>query len=180
MVRRISQFRGFGPSLLLLVVAFLGVAVLPSRADGPHPKRNDQYKHQVERLEEQWRVAQLNDDVEAMDRLLSEDFVGITMNGQVVTKTQQLDRMRNRSLVLSKIELGDVKVKLIGKTAIVTSLAQIEGSNDGTPMIGQFRYTRVYSRQPAGGWKITNFEATRVGPPPSGDRRASREDHPRN
>ena len=67
------------------------------RADGPHPKRNDQYKHQVEKLEQAWRTAQLNDDVDAMDKLLSDDYVGITMTGQVVTKTQQLDRMRTET-----------------------------------------------------------------------------------
>jgi ketosteroid isomerase-like protein len=74
--------------------------------------------------------------------------------------------MRNRSLVLTTIELTDVKVKLIGTTAIVTSLADVDGTNDGEPMHGTYRYTRVYSRLPSGAWKITNFEATRVGPPP--------------
>ena len=137
----------------------------PARADGPHPRRKDEYKHQVEQLEEVWRTAELGDDVDAMDKLLSDDYVGITMTGQLVTKTQQLDRMRNRTTVLSKILLDDVKVKLIGSTAIVTSLAEVDGTNEGTPMHGTYRYTRVYSRLPSGTWKITNFEATRVGPP---------------
>ena len=56
-------------------------------------------------------------------------------------------------------------MKLIGTTAIVTSLAEVEGTNDGMPMHGTYRYTRVYSRLPSGTWQITNFEATRVGPP---------------
>jgi len=107
-------------------------------------------------------VAQLNDDIGQMDRLLSDDYVGITMNGQVVTKAQQLERMRSRQLELTKIDLTDVKVKLIGTTAIVTSQANVEGTNEGTPMHGTYRYTRVYSRLPSGLWKITNFEVTRV------------------
>jgi ketosteroid isomerase-like protein len=147
-------------------VVLAAMALSPTaRADGPHPKRKDQYKHQVERLEEVWRTAELASDADAMDKLLSDDYVGITMNGQVVTKMQQLDRMRSRRMELSRIELMDVHVKLIGTTAIVTSLAEIEGTNDGTPMHGNYRYTRVYSRMPSGTWKITNFEATRVGPP---------------
>jgi ketosteroid isomerase-like protein len=87
------------------------------------------------------------------------------MTGQVVTKMQQLDRMKNRTMVLNKIELDDVKVKLYGSTAIVMSRAQVDGTNDGMPMHGTYRYTRVYSRLPAGTWRITNFEATRVGLP---------------
>jgi ketosteroid isomerase-like protein len=100
-----------------------------------------------------------------MNKLLSDDFVGITMTGQVVTKMQQLERLRRRTTVLSKLDLKDVHVKLIGMTAIVTSLAEVEGINEGVPMHGTFRYTRVYSRQPSGTWQITNFEATRVGLP---------------
>jgi ketosteroid isomerase-like protein len=144
------------------VVAF----VLCASANGQHPKRHDQFKHQVEKLEEVWRTAELNGDADAMAKLLSDDFVGISMTGQVVTKTQQLDRMRSQKMVLTRIDLTDMKVKLIGSTAIVTSLAEVEGTNDGVPIHGVFRYTRVYARQFSGMWKITNYEATRVGPPP--------------
>jgi ketosteroid isomerase-like protein len=165
MPQRVPHSRRFRFGLGLTVLAAT-IFALPANADGPHPKRHDQYKHQVEKLEEAWRTAELNGDVDAMDKLLSDDYVGITMTGQVVTKMQQLERMRNRSLVLDKIDLDDVKVKLIGSTAIVTSLADVDGTTEGQPMHGRFRSTRVYSRLPNGMWKITNFEATRVGPPP--------------
>jgi ketosteroid isomerase-like protein len=167
MAQRVPQSRRFRFGAGLAVLAAIIFAPL-ANADGPHPKRHDQYKHQVEQLEEVWRTAELKGDVDAMDKLLSDDYVGITMTGQVVTKMQQLDRMRNRNLVLDKMDLEDVKVKLIGSTAIVTSLADVDGTNDGQPMHGRFRSTRVYSRLPNGMWRITNFEATRVGPPPGG------------
>jgi ketosteroid isomerase-like protein len=147
----------------LAVVAALLLA--PSApAKGQHPLRNDQYKHQVEQLEQSWRKAELSGDVDAMGKLLSDDYVGIGMSGQVVTKAQQLDRMRRRRMVLTKIDLEDVHVKMIGTTAaIVTSRAEVDGTDEGVPMHGTFRYTRVYSRLAAGGWLITNFEATRIG-----------------
>ncbi|RXH58662.1 nuclear transport factor 2 family protein [Granulicella sibirica] len=133
-------------------------------------------KRQIEDMETQWRDAQLTGNVSEMERLLSEDYFGISMTGQVNTKEQQLDRIRKRTLVLSKIELSDVKVKLIGTTAVVTSRAEVEGTSDGTPMRGSFRYTRVYQRTPAGLWKITNFEATRLARPnqPEGETSAQK------
>jgi ketosteroid isomerase-like protein len=149
--------------LLVTVVLFS----MTSTAQLEHPRRGEEFKHQVERLEQVWRTAQMNGDVAAMDKLLSDDFVGITMTGQVVTKMQQLDRLRRRTTVLSRLDLKDVHVKIKGTTAIVTSLAEVEGNNEGEPMHGTFRYMRVYSRQPSGTWQITNFEATRVGPPPA-------------
>jgi ketosteroid isomerase-like protein len=165
--------------VLALVVLAGAFWTLSARADPPHHKMKETYRKQVEGLEETWRTAQLNDDAATMDKLLSDDYVGITMNGQVVTKMQQLDRMRNRQMVLTKMELTDVKVKLIGTTAVVTSLADVEGTNDGEPMHGTYRYTRVYLRLPSGTWKITNFEATRVGPPPQRGPRPPRPGEPK-
>src|SRR5260370_42312425 len=140
-----------------------------------HEKKHDA-KRQVEALEEQWRQAQLVGDVAAMDKLLADDYIGITMTGQVNTKTQQLDRMRMHKIALTKLDLGERQVKLVGAIAIVTSRAEVEGTNEGTPVKGTYRYTRVYQRLPSGGWKITSFEATRVPGPknPSDSRGANR------
>jgi ketosteroid isomerase-like protein len=168
MAQRSSQHRVFRPSVGVLVCAVLALNlwILAAPARGQHPRRSEQFKHQVEQLEQAWRTAELSGDVDAMGKLLSDDYVGINMSGQVVTKTQQLDRMRRRRTVLTKLDLEDMKVKLIGQTAIVTSRAEVEGTNEGVVIHGTYRYTRVYSRQATGGWQITNFEATRVGPPP--------------
>jgi len=116
-------------------------------------------------MEEQWRQAQLAGDAAAMDRLLSDDFVGINSTGVVTTKTQQLARIRNRVVILTQLELSDIKVKLIHDVvAVVTSRAEVTGSNENGPIKGSFRYTRVYQRSPGGAWKITSFEATRLPP----------------
>ena len=137
------------------------VGSLVSASASKHAIKKDA-KRQIEDLESEWRDAQLTANVGEMDRILSDDYFGISMTGQVNTKPQQLDRMRRRTTVLSRIDLSDVKVKLIGSTAIVTSRAEVEGTSDGLPMRGSFRYTRVYQRTPDGHWKITNFEATRM------------------
>jgi ketosteroid isomerase-like protein len=126
-------------------------------------------RQQVEALEEQWRQAQLGGDVATMDKLLSDDYIGISITGQVNTKSQQLDRMRAHKVTLTRLDLVERQVKLIGSIAIVTSRAEVEGSNDGVPISGTFRYTRVYQRLPSGVWKITSFEATRVPAPRNRD-----------
>jgi ketosteroid isomerase-like protein len=142
----------------------------------PLREKKHDAKRQVEALEEQWRQAQLVGDVTAMDKLLSDDYIGISMSGQVNTKMQQLDRMRMHKFALTRLDLGDRQVKLIGSIAIVTSRAEVEGTNDGVPVKGTYRYTRVYQRLPSGMWKITSFEATRVpGPKNSNDRNANRD-----
>ncbi len=150
------------PTLLaiLLLMAVCGSAgAVGVRRD---PKKRAA-RQTVEALEEQWRIAQLKGDPVAMDRLLSDDYVGITAFGQVTTKAQQLARVRDRSVVLTRLELSDIKVKLIGPiVAVVTSRAEVNGTSDGVSVNGAFRYTRVYQHLPGSIWRITSFEATRV------------------
>ncbi|HEV2578584.1 MAG TPA: nuclear transport factor 2 family protein [Acidobacteriaceae bacterium] len=146
----------------LLLGLTLSLVSLPLYA-GPH-RVSHTMRDQIEALETQWKNAILSNDIEAMDRLLSDDYLGITASGQVVTKPQQLDRMRSHNLALSSLNVSDVKIKLISQhAAIVTSLVQVDGTNDGRPIHGSFRYTRVYQRlSGTTTWKITSFEATRV------------------
>ncbi len=156
--------RSLIPSTVLLTAVVMGWSASAFCAGWNQPLREKKHdaKRQVEALEEQWRQAQLVGDVAAMDKLLSDDYIGITMTGQVNTKTQQLDRMRMHKIALTKLDLGERQVKLIGSIAIVTSRAEVEGTNEGAPVKGTYRYTRVYQRLPNGAWKITSFEATRV------------------
>jgi ketosteroid isomerase-like protein len=154
---------GFG-SLMLAVV--LGLGGSAAFAHQPHHGRK-QVREQITDLEEQWRIATLNGDTAVMDKLLSDDYVGISWTGQVNTKQMQLDRTRSHALSITSLQLSDIKVKVVDSIAIVTSRAEVQGTTDGRTMDGSFRYTRVYQRLPSGAWKITNFEATRI---PNGQR----------
>jgi ketosteroid isomerase-like protein len=139
--------------------------VPPAPPPGPQQIHGRHVRDQIENLEQQWRSATVTGDAVTIDKLLSEDYVGISWTGQVNTKAMQLDRIRNRTTIVHSMELNDVKVKIAQSVAIVTCRATVDSVNDGKDTSGEFRYTRVYLRQPSGLWKITNFEATRIGPP---------------
>ncbi len=168
------QFVALCFSFLAVAPCAVHAAPLPG---GPakHQGKKDA-REQIADLEQQWRAATLAGDVPALDKLLADDYVGISWTGQVNTKSSQLDRLRNKTLVVTKLDLTEVKVKVVGPVAIVTSHSDLQGTNDGIELKGSFVYTRIYQRNPAGVWKITNFEATRVpvggrngrhgGPPP--------------
>lgn len=149
--------------LMALVLLSCFMACANAQQEQKHHKKHDARK-QVEALEEKWRAAQLAGDVATMEHMLADDFIGISMSGQVNTKAQQLDRIRNHQLVITKVDLDDMKVKLLDSVAIVTSRAEVEGTSEGTAMKGTYRYTRVYRQLPSGEWKITSFEATQMLP----------------
>ncbi|QNI36618.1 nuclear transport factor 2 family protein [Edaphobacter albus] len=131
--------------------------------ENKHDKHHESRK-QIEAMEEQWRVAQLAGDAATMGRLLSDDFIGISMSGQVHTKAQQLERIQTRKVVLTKMDLSDMKVKVLDSVAIVTGQVDVEGTSEGTSVKGVYRYTRVYQQLPSGQWKITSYESTKIRP----------------
>lgn len=162
-------------TVLLAAAANLGAQpALAMFAIHPPHEHKHQARKQVEALEEQWRRARLTGDVATMEKMLSDDYIGISMTGQVSTKNQQLERVREHKVVLTRLDLGEMQIKLVGRLAIVTSRADIVGTNEGRLVQGSYRYTRVYQRQASGVWKITSFEATRI--PRSRDERGRSED----
>lgn len=149
--------------LCALVIACPSLYGRPLLAqDTSHTVHKHAEREQIEDMEREFQKAQLAGDVSTMDKLLSDDYLGINANGELSTKTQQLDHMRSRSMIITQLTPSDVKIKLIGSTAIVTSEVQVEGTLDGTTLHGRYRYTRVYQRVPNNTWKVTNFEVTRI------------------
>jgi ketosteroid isomerase-like protein len=148
--------------MFVVVMAALLVAAVPraSAQSNNHREHKRAERAQIVTLEHEWQKATLADDVPAMDKLLSEDYLGITASGEVLTKTQQLARMRDGKFVISKLDISDTRIKLVGNIAIVTCLAQVEGTTDDERLHGAYRYTRVYQRLAGNVWKVTNFEVT--------------------
>ena len=149
--------------LALGSVCALGIAQAPPQHHG-HPHKRVE-REQVTDLEKQWEQAMLASDPAAMDHLLADDYLGVTAAGDLLTKSQQLDRMREKQVNISRIDTAEKKIKLVGgRIAIVTALSHLNAVIDGKPIDADFRLTRIYQRLNSGVWKITNFEATRVHP----------------
>jgi ketosteroid isomerase-like protein len=146
-------------SALAACLALVCLAPLGFTQPGLH--RRDGH-HQIDQLEEDWRQAVLKSDTNAMSALLADDFMGITARGTLQTRDQVLDNMRTGRIHLTALDVSDRKVRIYGKTAVVTSFAHMEGTNIDGDMTGNFRYTRVYVKNQAGEWKIVSFEASRV------------------
>jgi ketosteroid isomerase-like protein len=127
----------------------------------PRAERHES-KHEIDQLEQTWRDAILRRNVQAMDALLSDDYIAITSNGAVQSKDQALANLRNGALHFSSIDFSDRKVRFYGQTALVTSRAEVKGTTAEGDLTGSYRYTRVYARDPKGGWKIVSFEASRI------------------
>lgn len=152
---------------LLLAACLAGavcVVALPrAQAFSIRPHRTGKIDQQaIFGIEDQIRSALLAGDSSTLDKVLAEDFLGISSNGTLSDKQQYLRRISKHEHNFSRIDTVERKIRLQPATAIVTTMANVTGNLDGMPIAGIFRYTRVYARQPGGNWKVINFEATRV------------------
>jgi ketosteroid isomerase-like protein len=130
----------------------------------PGPKRGErhEFRNEIFKLEDSWRNAVMRRDVQAMETLLSDDYIGITSSGMIQSKQQTLDNLRSGVLHFTELAATDRKVRFYGKTAVVTSKAEVKGSSGDGDISGSFRYTRVYVKDEHNAWRIVSFEASRI------------------
>ena len=145
---------------ILLFALFLPSLTVPAKAIFPKHESHAIHK-QIEALEMEWRQAQLDNNVNVIDHLLADDYVGISANGTIETKAQTLAQRKAGTLRIKSLELDGLKVRVYGDTAVVTSRADLQGTNGESDISGQYRYTRVYNLR-LGQWKIVSFEASRI------------------
>ncbi|MGD0832569.1 MAG: nuclear transport factor 2 family protein [Terracidiphilus sp.] len=157
------------PLRLLSFLVVLAALALPICAQQPHPglprAQKHEGRHEIDQLEEQWRAALLKSDAAEMDVLLADDYMAITPNGTLQTKEQWLANLRSGATHFTSIEISDRRVRFYGATALLTSRADVAGTNAGIDFTGSYRYTRVFVRNAQGQWKIVSFEASRIREP---------------
>jgi ketosteroid isomerase-like protein len=159
-MRALSEHRWLIPTVGRLSLVLMFACGSASQALAVFPHHENAHK-EIEGLELDWRQAQLTNNVSAVDRLLAEDYLGISSNGTLETKADELARRRSGSLHITHLDLSDIKVRIYGDTAVVTSRADLVGKNGDRDISGRYRYTRVYSNRD-GQWRIVSFEASRV------------------
>jgi ketosteroid isomerase-like protein len=136
----------------------------PQHSGMPRGEKHES-RREVDQLEDAWRNAVVTGNAAVMDGLLADDFVAITASGTLQSKEDTLARLRGGRRHITAIELSDSKVRFYGTTALVTSFAQVTGTNAEGEVLGNFRYTHVYVRNAQGKWKMVSSESSRIRAP---------------
>jgi ketosteroid isomerase-like protein len=159
---RLSIFiRRIAVVLWLIPVVTQAAIARPFQAGIPRTQKHES-RHEIDQLEDIWRNALLKSNVAAIDALLADDYMAITPSGTLQTRDQALASIRSGQTHLTAIKISDRKVRFYRTTALVTSLAQMQGTVGGHDISGSYRYTRVYVRDDTGKWKVVSFEANRI------------------
>jgi ketosteroid isomerase-like protein len=133
-----------------------------ARPTGPH---KHEHRHQIDLLEDQWRDALMKGNTAQLEKLMADDYLAITASGTLQTREEALTSLHSGQTHITTLNISDRKVRFYGTTALVTSLAEVQGTTADGELSGSYRYTHVYVRDAQGAWKIVSFEASRIREP---------------
>jgi ketosteroid isomerase-like protein len=121
-------------------------------------------QEQLKKLETDRSAAVVKGDVAALEQGTSDDYTLINMNGQMSDKSQMVAAFKSGQTKLTSDDLSDLKVRVDGKTAVITGKADVKGTLGGSDATGQIIFTRVYVKK-GGRWQSVAFQQTRVANP---------------
>lgn len=126
-----------------------------------------QTDHELKELGEEWATAELNADTDFLDRLLTDDYIGIGPFGFLLTREQWLDRHLSGDLKYSSFAWSDPQIRVYGDTAVVIGIQTGKATHQGQEVpFDTLRTTHIFVRQ-NGSWRLAGLQMSLMGPPGS-------------
>ena len=99
------------------------------------------------KLEKEFAQAITNNDAEAVNGFLADDWVIVDPDGEIIDKERFLEIIRSGALSHELMESSDSRVRLYGSTAVVTGLTTTKGKFMGQDFTSCERATDVFVKQ---------------------------------
>jgi len=113
----------------------------------------------------QWADSILRRDMTALGKILADDIIITDYTGKIRGKAEELDILKPMPHVKTiSVDNEDVKIKVYGRSAVVTALTKMKFNIGGMDTGMEMRYTAVFVKQ-GGRWQIVALQTTRVAPP---------------
>jgi len=100
----------------------------------------------LQKIEQEWAVASVNNDLAAFDNILAAEYAN-NVDGVITPKKQFLANMKSGVLKIASAEAGEMKVLVLGETGIVHGLWTEKSTLNGKDMSGTYRYTDVFAKR---------------------------------
>ena len=114
------------------------------------------------KVEGDFAAAVLSNDVDAIGKFLTDDWVIVDADGGVIDKARFLSVIKTGTLVHEEMELDDLTVRAHGDSAVVTTIASTRGKFAGQEFATQERATdfflKRHGRWQCGFSQLTTFK----------------------
>ena len=123
-----------------------------------HMSQDERHLRQIDR---EWKEAYPNRDVEALNRIIADDWKCIDGRGRIISKQQLLERVSANPNPFDSHEFDEFYLRILGDAAIVTGRLAGKGRNEDGDFSLEQRYTRVYAKR-GGLWQAIATQVTVV------------------
>jgi ketosteroid isomerase-like protein len=106
-----------------------------------------QDEQRLRQLDREWNEAYPSGNVEALGRILADDWTAIDGAGLVISKRQLLERVGSGTQLFDWHEFDEFRLRLFGDSAVVTGRLSARGRRAGEEFSFRQRYTRVYVKR---------------------------------
>jgi ketosteroid isomerase-like protein len=113
------------------------------------------------KLENAFAEAIVKNDLEAIGRLVSDDWIIIDPNGEIVDRARFLEVIKSGALTHDTMESDDFRVRVYGDSAVVTGITRTKGKFMGQEFSTQERATDVFVKC-NGRWQCVLTHLTRL------------------
>ena len=116
---------------------------------------------EILQLEEQFARAIVNNDLDSLAGLVSDDWSIIDSNGEIVDRARFLEVIKSGALTHDMMKSEDLRLRVYGDTALVTAVTSTKGKFMGQNFSTQERATDVYVKH-GNQWKCVLTHLTRL------------------
>jgi ketosteroid isomerase-like protein len=113
------------------------------------------------KLEKEFAEAIVRNDLEGIGRLVTDDWIIIDPNGEIVDRARFSEVIKSGALTHDMMESQDFRVRVYGDSAVVTGITRTKGKFMGQEFSGQERATDVFVKR-GGRWQCVLTHLTRL------------------
>jgi ketosteroid isomerase-like protein len=104
-------------------------------------------KEELLKLEQEFALAVANNDADAIDGFLADDWIIVEPDGGIIDKARFLEVIKSGALSHETMQSDDIGVRLYGNTAVVTGLSTSKGKFMGQDFTSHERATDIFVKQ---------------------------------
>jgi hypothetical protein len=90
-------------------------------------------------------------DIETLNQIWDDEYLGTTPNGRVITKADLIQAVKDDVLQVEETNLSDLKLRIFGNVGVVTGATKIKVKVADEDFSGSYRGTGIFIKR-ADGW----------------------------